>query len=62
VAGIRSLADPDWAGIGVDPDRLAAALLVPIPTGQRVAALRRVADLPSTSDSSEPLNKQGVPA
>jgi CRISPR-associated protein Csx17 len=62
VAGVRAVADPAWAVAGVDADRLAVALLVPVPPGQRVAALRRVATLPSIPDSHEIPDPQGAPA
>jgi CRISPR-associated protein Csx17 len=62
VAGVRALADPAWAAAGVDADRLAAALLVPVPPGQRVAALRRVATFPSIPDSHEIPDPQGASA
>jgi hypothetical protein len=55
---VPGLINPSCSDTAVDPDRLAAALLVPVPAAHRIDALRRVATLP-THLSAAP---EGVPA
>ncbi len=57
VAGVPGLVDPSRSEANVDPDLLAAALLVPVPTAHSIDALRRIATLPA--HPSTPL--EGVP-
>lgn len=58
VAGVPGLINPSRTAVDLDPDRLAAALLVSIPAGHRINALARIATLP-VRPSTLP---EGVPA
>lgn len=61
IAGVRHVINPHVTDIGLDSDRLAAALLVRLSPADRVAALRLVAALPDTTPSRTP-EPEGVPA